>query len=97
MKAYIDLVLEKSTLRRLISASQDVVRNCYMQQTPARELLVAAEKAIFDIAMNRTEGDTLKPLNEILLTTYDMIAELDRCHGEVAGVPTGFVKEEAAG
>ena len=91
VKAYIDLVLEKSTLRKLIAAAREISKNCYEQQTPVQELLISAEKSIFDIAMNRSEGEALKPLSEVLLNTYDEIAELSRLKGEISGVPTGFV------
>ena len=91
VRAYMDIVLEKSTLRKLIGACQEISRECYTQQKPVSETLAGAEKAIFDIVMNRTEGETLKPLREVLVNTYDEIEELARHHGEIAGVPTGFL------
>ena len=88
--AYLDLVLEKSTLRRLINACQQISREAFSQQAPAREILAGAEKAIFDLVMNRTEGETLKPAREVLVNTFQEIEELSKNHGEVSGVPTGF-------
>ncbi len=90
-EAYLDLVLEKSTLRRLISAGQEIAKEAYAQQSPVREVLAGAEKAIFDIVMNRTDGGALKPAREVLVTTYQEVENLSRLHGEISGVPTGFL------
>ena len=91
VKAYIDIVLEKSVLRKLIAASREIARECYSQQSPLQETLSHAEKAIFDIVMNRSSGDTLVPLKDVLLKTYEQIEELAKLHGELSGVPTGFI------
>ena len=63
VKAYIDIVREKSTLRRLIGACRKIAGECYKQMTPVADTLAAAEKAIFDIVMNRADGDALQPAN----------------------------------
>ncbi len=89
--AYIDLTLEKSTLRKLIRAAQEISRECYSQQDPLPEVLGHAEKAIFDIVMNRDEGETLKPVDQVLLNAYEEIEELARNRGGISGVPTGFI------
>jgi len=89
--AYLDIVTEKSTLRKLITACQGISREAYSQQAPVREILTGAEKAIFDVVMNRVEGETLKPVKEVLVNTFQQIEELARLHGEISGVPTGFV------
>ena len=91
VRAYMDIVLEKSTLRKLINACREISRDCYIQQKPVQETLSGAEKAIFDIVMNRTDGETLKPLREVLVNTYEEIEELAKLKGQIAGVPTGFV------
>ena len=89
--AYIRIVQEKSLLRKLIHACQGIERECYGQQNPLPEILAGAEKAIFNLAMNRSDGETLKPVREVLLNTYDQIEELAKQKGEIAGVPTGFI------
>ena len=90
-KAYIDIVREKSTLRKLISACQKITGDCYRQQNPVPETLAAAEKAIFDIVMNRADGEALQPLGEVVMRTYDQIEELAKNRGNLPGVPTGFI------
>ncbi len=90
VKAYINLVAEKSTLRRLIRASQEISQECYSQQNPLQETLGHAEKAVFDIVMHRSSGETLVPVKEVLYNTYANIEELAKLKGRVSGVPTGF-------
>ena len=90
-KAYIDIVREKSTLRKLIGACQKISAECYRQQNPVPDTMAAAEKAIFDIVMNRADGEALQPLGEVMLRTFDQIEELAKLKGAIAGVPTGFI------
>ncbi|MDO4483033.1 MAG: replicative DNA helicase [Clostridia bacterium] len=90
VKAYIGLVAEKSTLRKLITASQQISQECYSQQDPLQDVMNHAEKAIFDIVMNRTSGDALVHVKEVLYNTYANIEELSRLKGGISGVPTGF-------
>lgn len=90
IKAYISIVSEKSTLRRLILASQQISAESYAQQDPVPEILNHAEKAIFDIVMRRSSGDALVKVDEILTATYEKIEELARLKGQINGVPSGF-------
>ncbi len=92
VKAYITLVQEKSTLRKLIKASQEISQECYSQQNPLQETLGHAEKAIFDIVMNRSSGESLMHVKEVLYKTYANIEELAKLKGQVSGVPTGFTQ-----
>jgi len=88
--AYIDIVHERSTLRRLIRACQDISRDCYTQSRETEDILASAEKAIFDIVMNRQDGESLRPLSEGLEKAYAIIEENAKHPGEIVGVPTGF-------
>ena len=91
VRSYIEIVREKSTLRRLIAACGQITRDSYSQQKELPTILSEAEKAIFDIVMDRHEGESLKPMSEVIVKTLDEIQELDRLKGEIAGVPTGFI------
>ncbi len=91
VEAYINIVLEKSTLRRLIGACQGIMKDCYSQQDPVEETLLKAQTAVFDITMNRAGGETLKPLKDVLVNTYGEMEELSRQKGGISGVPTGFL------
>ena len=58
-RAYVQIVDEKATLRRMIKATSDIAASCYQQTEPVSDILGVAEKSIFDIIMRRHEGSTL--------------------------------------
>lgn len=89
-RTYIEIVLEKSTLRKLISAAQRISEQCYAQSEPLSVILRDAERLIFDIVMRRSGAETLVPLKKVLLSTFDQIEILSRLKGRLGGVPTGL-------
>ena len=89
-KHYMDIVMEKSTLRKLILAASAITRNCYSQQLDLEQTLLHAEKAVFDIVMKRSGGGQLEPISEIIKRTYAQLEELQRHRGQIMGVPTDF-------
>ena len=90
LQHYVDIVLEKSTLRKLITASGDISRICYEQRMDMQETLLFAEKTIFDIVMRRTGSEQLTPIREVMKKTLAQIEELVRNKGQISGAPTGF-------
>ena len=90
-KAYVQIVDEKSTLRRMIKATGDISQACYAQSEQVSDILGAAEKSIFDIIMRRNEGSTLKHIADVLPDTYLRIEQLAELKGSIDGVPMGFV------
>lgn len=92
VRHYIDIVLEKSTLRKLISAANAISGNCYSQEMELDPILRHAEKAIFDIVMKRTGGDQLEPITDIMPRAYAHLESLEKNRGQIMGVPTGFSK-----
>lgn len=89
-RTYVQIVVEKSTLRRLIAASQQIQQQCYAQSDLLEDVLRNAERLIFDIVMKRSGAETLLPLNQVLMSTFDQIEELSRLKGRLGGVPTGL-------
>ncbi len=89
-RSYMEIVDEKSTLRKLITAGNEISNECYLQADPVNLILSRAEKSIFDIVMRRNEGSTLTHISEILPNTYTRIQELAQLKGGLDGVPTGF-------
>ncbi len=90
IRSYISIVQEKSVLRKLIRACREIMRESYAQQESTQDILDHSEKAIFDLVMNRADGEDLQPARDVLIRTYEQIEELSRLHGELSGVPTGF-------
>lgn len=89
--AYIRIVDEKSTLRRLIAASESILKDCYSAQEETGDILEGAEKAIYDITM-RKGGEQLQAIQPVLISTFEKIEELFKNHGRIEGVPTGYTE-----
>lgn len=89
VKYYADIVKEKSVLRQLIKASNDIINLGYGSVESAENVLDFAEKKIFDISQERTNDD-FKPINQVLMDTYDMIESIYSNKSDVTGVTTGF-------
>jgi len=91
VRAYIQIVDEKYTLRQLIDCSQGILQNCYAQEMSVEDILSGAEKSIFDISMRKSGADTLVHIRDVLARTYTSIEKLAQLKGEVGGVPTGYI------
>lgn len=90
IKSYVNIVVEKSTLRKLITACKNISNSCYTQEEPLSTILSSAEKQIYDIVMRRSGAETLKPISEVLKSTFDYIEKLSNLKGKLSGIPTGF-------
>ncbi len=90
-RAYIDIVDQKSTLRKLIAASEQILQACYAEEDETQAVLESAEKAIYDITM-RKGGEELQPIQPVLLTTFEKIELLVKNNGRIEGVPTGYTE-----
>ena len=89
---YARIVRERSILRSLISAANEISDTAYTPEgkTP-REVLDHAEKLVFDISEHdgrRRQGFTA--IQELLTRSVDRIEELYESKETVTGMPTGF-------
>ncbi|GHU82649.1 replicative DNA helicase [Clostridia bacterium] len=91
VRAYIDIVDEKYTLRRLIGCANDILRESYDQGAPIADILARSEKHVFDISMRRGGMNTLLPIRDVLPDTYARMEKLAQLKGAIDGVPTGFI------
>ena len=89
IQAYIRIVDEKSTLRKLIRAAEQILEDSYAGQKENQEILEIAEKAIYDVTM-RKGGEELQPIQPVLINTFEKIEQLVKNHGRIEGVPTGY-------
>lgn len=90
-QAYIRIVDEKSTLRKLIRASEAIIKACYAGEEETQDILELAEKQIYDITM-RKGGEELVAIQPILLKTFEKIEQLVKNHGRVDGVESGYTE-----
>ena len=91
VEAYIKIVDQKATLRRLIAAAESIIQDSYAGEKENAEILESAEKAIYDITM-RKGGEELQPIQPVLISTFEKIEQLVKNHGRIEGVPTGYTE-----
>jgi replicative DNA helicase len=81
------ILIEKTTLRHLISASAEITTDCFSAETDAQKLLDRAEEKIFGISEARIK-QSFESLGQLLPKTFVEIANYSK--GGVQGVPSGF-------
>lgn len=87
---YARLVQRKATLRRLISAGQDITELGYDESEDIQKTLDEAEQRIFKVSQKYVKQDFV-PIKSVLETAFERIDELHRSEGTMRGVPTHFV------
>lgn len=81
---YAGIVREKSLLRQLIAASNDILRDAYAPQESAELVVDKAEKRIFSIAEKKI-GGAMVPLENVLHEVFEMIENRGQ-----RGLETGY-------
>lgn len=94
LSAYIKIVSDKSTLRKLIKASTTIIEESYNNQSQVENVIDVAEKKIFNIAEKRTSKD-FEPLSDVLERGFAQIEKLFNNKGETTGVSSGFTDLDA--
>ncbi|VAW97719.1 Replicative DNA helicase (DnaB) [hydrothermal vent metagenome] len=101
IKAYADIVRERSILRSLITVSNDIASNAYNPEGRASsELLELAEQRVFEIADKGARGRSgYVGIKSLLTKAVDTIDKLFQLDSPITGVPTGFkdFDEQTAG
>lgn len=92
VKAYADIVREKSILRQLIDVGVDITSNAFSSDgRDSGELLEQAERQVFAIAdqgMRTRSG--FSSVQDTIKEAIEKIQELHEFEGEITGTPTGF-------
>ncbi|MFY9175109.1 MAG: replicative DNA helicase [Peptococcia bacterium] len=86
---YANIIEEKAILRRLIQFANNIASRCYEDSEETHELLDSAERAILEIAGNRSTGG-LVPVKEVIGDTLEKIEYLAGKKGRITGVPSFF-------
>lgn len=90
IKSYCEIVEEKSLLRRLIKASNEIISEGYKDDKEIENIIELAEKRIFEITQRKShEGFT--PIKTALMETLSRIEEMSKNGGELTGISTGFI------
>ena len=92
VKAYAEIVREKSILRQLIDVGSEITSGVFTSDgRDSKELLEAAERKIFAIAeQGRRAGLDFVTVQETIKEAIEKIQELHEFEGEITGIPTGF-------
>ena len=83
---YASIVREKSMLRQLIAASNDILRDAYAPHEQADLVLDKAEKRIFEIAQKKV-GGAMVPMETVLHEVFEMIENRGQ-----RGIESGFLE-----
>jgi replicative DNA helicase len=92
IRAYADIVRERSVLRQLITAGNLIVGSALEPEgREAREIVDEAERAVFEIAERGSRGKVgFRPIKTILPDVVNRIDEMYHSDGKMTGIPTGF-------
>ncbi len=86
---YARIVREKSILRQLIHASQDIEKTCYEEKKDMDQILEETEKQIFGL-LQRGAADDVVSVRDLVLSAIERIDASSKGQGVVTGLATGF-------
>jgi replicative DNA helicase len=86
---YARLVKSKAMLRRLITASNQIIANCFAEEEDAETLVDQAEQMIFQIAEDRIRQG-FRYIGEVAQRRLEQIEQMAGRPEMITGVPTGF-------
>ena len=91
IKAYADIVREKSVLRQLISIGTEISEDAFNAgERESRELLDEAEKKVFEIAEQGNRKTDFHDIKTLLKQTLANIDELSKSDQAITGASTGY-------
>ncbi len=91
IKAYADIVREKSVLRQLISIGSEISEDAFNAgERESRELLDEAEKKVFEIAEQGNRKQDFHDIKSLLKQTLANIDELSKSDSSITGASTGY-------
>ncbi len=86
---YGQIVAQKATLRRLITAANMIGNMAYDEDQPLDGLLDGAEQVLFDVSQKHLKQN-FTSMKEVLADSFDRLDSLHKDKGKLRGLPTGF-------
>ena len=86
---YVEMIEEKSILRHLIKASNEIIELGYAGTEEVINVMDAAEQKIFNVLKNKNQRG-YSSIKDILKDSIEIIEKLYKKEGFMTGVPTGF-------
>ena len=90
VEKYINIVKEKSELRRLIKTANEIIEQGYDPTENIDDIMNNAEKKIFNIMQDKDQKG-YSPIKDVLVDTFTELEQLYNQKQHVTGVPTGFI------
>jgi replicative DNA helicase len=91
IKAYADIVREKSVLRQLISIGTEITEDAFNSgDRLSKDLLDDAERKVFEIAEQGNRQKDFKNIKSLLKQTLATIDELSKSDSTITGASTGY-------
>jgi replicative DNA helicase len=88
---YANIIKGKSSLRKLISASSQIIEKCMKDRGDFEDILDFAEATIFNIASKKA-GSSFKSLSELINLNIDKLEAQQGASGGLAGLSTGYTR-----
>jgi len=89
VKRYAQVVLDKSTLRKLIKVNEEIANLCYISREPVESIMDLTEKKVFDL-IQRKSSEEFVSIKDIVLNVIDKIEAAAKSGENVTGLSTGF-------
>lgn len=86
---YAKSIKEKSLLRTLINAAEDIKDESYSQKDEVKEIIEKAESRIFEISQDNINNGLVR-VSETMEETLRLLNELSLSDGEITGVTSGL-------
>ena len=86
---YIGIVHDKSVLRKLIAASDEISRVSHTENSPVNEILDAAEAKIFNVVQKRKTSE-FRDIKDVVYKAQLDLETLSENKNEITGLATGF-------
>lgn len=86
---YANIVHQKATLRRLISAAADITELGFDETSDLETTLDKAESTLFSVSQKYVK-QYFTPIKDVLEESFERIDKLHKEKGSIRGVPTGF-------
>lgn len=89
VEAYCNIIREKATLRKLISASHEILEKGYKENDDVQKIIELAESRIFAISQNRSIN-SFAEIKEVLMTVFNQLEERAKSGSNITGLTTGY-------
>lgn len=86
---YARIIAEKASLRKLITASGEIVEQCYSEKLDSVKVLDHAERTILDIAKTKQSSE-FSDIRQVLNMNLETINEAAKNGGAIPGLSTHF-------